>query len=68
MSIAAIVAHGRDSRGRLVCQWDDCGRPIGGLTGLDEIMNMRAHLAEHHDQSLDTLAALNLRVEWETHG
>jgi hypothetical protein len=58
----------RDRFDRLICQQPDCGRPIGGVTGLDEIHNMRAHLAEHHDISLDMNEALELRAAWENNG
>jgi hypothetical protein len=53
-------------RATLHCQL--CGRPIGGLTGLDEIQSLIAHMAEHHDLSLDTIKALGLREEWEQKG
>jgi len=53
----------RDEHDRLICA--ECGRPIGGLTGLDELHNLQAHVAEHHDRSLDVGQALELRAQWE---
>lgn len=53
----------RDVKDRLLCEL--CNRPIGGLTGLDEIHNLIAHMAEHHDYTCDIEMALELRREWE---
>lgn len=45
-----------------------CSRVIGGVTGLDELHNLRAHLAEHHDLSFDTWVVLAMRERWEAEG
>jgi hypothetical protein len=45
-----------------------CSRVIGGVTGLDEAQNMAAHLAEHHDLSLDMWVVLSMRERWEAEG
>jgi hypothetical protein len=46
-----------------------CSRAIGGITGLDEAQNMRAHLEEHHDLSFDDLwVVLIVRESWEAEG
>lgn len=54
----------RDAEDRLLCP--DCGRPIGGATGLDEALNIIAHRSEHHEEQLDLSDALQLRIVWET--
>lgn len=45
-----------------------CQRQIGGVTGLDEARNMVAHLAEHHEISIDLYGVLALREQWEAAG
>lgn len=57
------MTEARDDDGRLICK--DCERPIGGITGLDEMQNLVAHMAEHHELTLDLYEALELRAEWE---
>jgi len=59
------VNPGRDEQGWLLC-W--CGQPIGAVTGLDEPHNLIAHVAEHHDQTLDLEDALALRLRLEAGG
>jgi hypothetical protein len=48
----------------LVCS--ECGRTVGGVSGFHELQNLIAHMAEHHDRTLDLTEALELRDEWLT--
>lgn len=57
-----------DSNGGITLHCAYCDRPIHGWTGLDELRNMIAHLAEHHDLSVNMRKALDLREAWEAAG
>lgn len=50
---------------RLRC--DLCDHKIPGMTGLQELQNMVAHLQEHHHgyDGMDMIQAAALRAEWE---
>lgn len=45
-----------------------CSRKILGMTGLDEIHNLIAHMQEHHSENPTMEEALELRVRWEREG
>lgn len=49
----------------LQCGVAGCGRAIRGMTGLQEIQNLRKHVSRKHKVGLDTSAALEWRTRFE---
>lgn len=60
-----MAEHGRDQFGRLRCRFPMCKSTIGGVTGLDEIRKLVAHVRRKHGQAIDMATALELRGRWE---
>jgi hypothetical protein len=61
---AASLSRGRNAMEDDVLRCGVCGRRIGGWTGLDETLNVQAHVAEHHDRTISMDEALELRNHW----
>lgn len=55
----------RDKDWRLRCRFPMCHRVINGVTGLDEIHKLMAHVRRAHGQAIDMNMALELRARWE---
>lgn len=62
-----IYGEGRTDDNELICPVEGCKTIIHGWTGLDELQNLRKHMARKHRRNVDTGDALTIRHNSE-HG
>lgn len=65
LHLVALWARVTKEATMLKCTMPKCRGSIGGVTGLDEIMKIRAHFRKAHKQDLDTSEALEVRIDME---